>query len=174
MGGSPVGLSRRPAARARQLENLRPAPAPPDGNRRAVSHGGYARVGGERMASKVRELHEAMGEDLPLRASDGGVPPADSARLSLAARALARLEDVERYHEAFGWRDEKTGDPRPSVELERRLRSEVADHLDALGCSPTSRARLGLDLQRGIDLAQAMAADAEAERREREGERDGA
>lgn len=150
-------LSSREAARRRQLANLtgRP-PAPPEGNRRAVKHGGFATVGRERLAEKVRELAEAMGEDLPLRSPDGGVPPADEARLSLAARAMARLEDVERYHDEYGWRDAKTGDPRPSVELERRLRSEIADHLDSLGCSPASRVRLGVDLSRLADLSTAM------------------
>jgi hypothetical protein len=43
---------------------------------------------------------------------------------------------------------------RPAVELEGRLRREVADYLDAMGMSPRSRARLGLDVGRGFDLAQ--------------------
>jgi len=48
----------------------------------------------------------------------------------------------------------KTGAVRPAVELEGRLRREAADYLDALGCTPRSRARLGLDVARGFDLAQ--------------------
>jgi hypothetical protein len=121
-------------------------------------------VTAERMEAKTRELMEAMGDDLPLRGRDGGVPSEDQARLSLAARAMTRLEDVERYHAEFGWRDEKTGDPRASIELERKLRQEVADHLDALGCSPRSRAKLGLDLVRTTSLAEAMS-EPEPERR---------
>jgi hypothetical protein len=152
---SPGGNSRDAAARERSLGNLkRGNNPPPKGNGLARRHGGYAAVAGEREREKVRELREAMGEDLPLRGPDGGVPPADEARLSLAARCLARLEDVEGWLSRFGWCDERTGEPKPAVELERRLRAELAGHLDALGCSPTARARLGLDLQRGFDLAR--------------------
>jgi len=156
-----MALSNRPEARERQLNNLRTGPAAPPGNSLSRTHGGYSAVGPARLAEKVRELHKAMGADLPLRGPDGGVPAADEARLSLAARAMSRLEDVERYHDEFGWRDAGTGDPRPSIELERRLRAEVADHLDAMGCSPTSRAKLGLDLRRGFDLAQHWAQQGE-------------
>ncbi len=157
-------LSNDPQKRARQLANLRPGEyKPPLGHTLAVKHGGFARVGAARLAEKVRELYEALGEDLPLRAPDGGVPPADEARLSLCARAMARLEDVERYHDNFGWRDAKTGNPRPSVEVERTLRVEVANHLDALGCSPASRVKLGVDLQRSFDLAKHWADEAQGD-----------
>lgn len=157
-------LSNDPQKRARQLANLRPGQhKPPLGHTLAVKHGGFARVGAARLAEKVRELYEALGEDLPLRAADGGVPPADEARLSLCARAMARLEDVERYHDNFGWRDVKTGNPRPSVEVERTLRVEVANHLDALGCSPASRVKLGVDLQRSFDLAKHWADEAQGD-----------
>jgi hypothetical protein len=147
-------LSRRPEARARQLDNLRAGGGRPLSyeHRPALRHGGYAAVAPEREREVMRRLREALTADAPMRSS------ADDALLSLAARALARLEDVERYHEDFGWRDEGTGEPRPSVELERRLRQELADHLDALGMSPRSRAKLGVDLARGLDAATALSA----------------
>ena len=48
------------------------------------------------------------------------------------------------------------GIPRPAVEFERRLRAEARDHAAELGLTPRSRAALGLDLARSIDLATAM------------------
>ena len=44
------------------------------------------------------------------------------------------------------------------------MRREAADYLDALGMTPKSRAKLGLDLQRTVDLASAMS-EPDAERR---------
>jgi Phage terminase, small subunit len=163
-----VPLSNRPAARARQLANLsaRP-PAPPPGNQRARRHGGYAAVAVARLDAKVREVFDALALDAPLRDADDDLPAADAAMVRLAAEALCRLEDVSAHVRDHGIIDAK-GRVRPAVELEGRLRREAADYLESLGMSPRSRARLGLDVARGFDLAQAMAADAELERRERE------
>lgn len=76
----------------------------------------------------------------------------------MLAEALCRLESVAEYLNRRGWETDD-GEPRPAVEVERRLRVEVADHLDALGMTPRSRAKLGLDLSRGFDLAASWAAD---------------
>lgn len=67
------------------------------------------------------------------------------------------LDDIGENVRAFGALDQKTGNVRPVVELEGRLRREAADYLDALGMTPRSRAKLGLDVARGFDLAQALA-----------------
>jgi hypothetical protein len=40
------------------------------------------------------------------------------------------------------------------LSLETKLRREAAEYLDALGMTPKSRARLGVDLVRARDLAQ--------------------
>lgn len=40
------------------------------------------------------------------------------------------------------------------VELETRLRREALDLAESLGMTPRSRAKLGVDVQRGFDLAQ--------------------
>lgn len=47
--------------------------------------------------------------------------------MRLLAEALCRLEDVAGDIRDHGWRDRKRGDPRPVVELERRLRQEALD-----------------------------------------------
>jgi hypothetical protein len=150
------GLSDDPSKRSRQLANLRRGETRPEpANRRAVKHGAYAAVARDRIDAKVREVFDALAEDAPLRAPDGGLPAEDTAMVRLAAEVLCRLDDVTSYLSARGWLDEK-GKPRTVVlELEGRLRREAGDFLEAMGMSPRSRAKLGLDLARTqtIDLA---------------------
>lgn len=154
-------LSRDPDARRRQLANLRPgAMTAPPGNRRAVKHGAYAAVVRERLEAKSREVYEALAADAPLRGPDGELPAADAVAVRLLAEALCRLDDVSAHLRDRGLTDED-GAVRPAVELESRLRREAADHADALGMTPRSRARLGLDVARGFDLATAWSEEAE-------------
>lgn len=141
-------LSRDPDKRSRQLANLRSAPAAPSGNRRALRHGGYARIAAERLDEKVAEVFDALVADAPLRDADGGLPEVDHAAVHLAAEALCRLEDVRADVALRGVVDQRTGGVRPVVELERRLRLEALDYLEALGMTPRSRSRLGLELMR--------------------------
>ena len=152
-------LSSDPQARGRQLENLVPAPRAPAGNQRARRHGGYALVLRERLDAKVLEVADALGSDLPLRDADGGVPRADAVAVRLLAENLCRLDDVSAHLRDFGLFDQATGEPRPALDLERRLRAETLDLAESLGLTPRSRAKLGLDLQRGFDLAQHWAAE---------------
>jgi Phage terminase, small subunit len=157
-------LSRDPNARERQLANLRSGPSAPSGNAYARRHGGYAQIARERLDAKVIEVAEAIGEDLPLRDGDGGVPRADTVALRLLAECLVRVDDVSAHLRNFGMFDQETGEPRPALELERRLRQEALDQAESLGLTPRSRARLGLDLQRGVDLAQGKAMTREERR----------
>lgn len=150
-------LSSDPRKRERQLANLAPRrPPPPEGNRRAVSHGAYARVLTERLEAKAAEVFAAVAADAPVRAQDGSLPAADAVPARLLAECLCRLEDVGSHLRDRGLFD-KDGGVRPAVELEGRLRREAADHADALGMTPRSRAKLGLDLAKSFDLAQAWA-----------------
>lgn len=149
-------LSKREAARKRQLANLtgRP-PAPPAGNQRARRHGGYGAVATERLEAKAHEVFAAISEDAPLRAPDGGLPREDAVAVRLLAEVLCRLDSISAYLRDHGLVDGKTGQPRESlIALESRLRNEARDHAEGLGLTPGSRARLGLDLQRGFDLAR--------------------
>lgn len=150
-------LSRDPSARERQLANLRRAPAAPVGNTRALRHGGYAQVARERLDSKVREVFEAVGEDLPLRNADGGMPRHDAVAVRLLAENLCRVESVSAHLRDYGLFDQDTGEPRPALDLERRLRQEALDLAESLGLTPRSRAKLGLDLVRAApDMASIM------------------
>lgn len=163
-------LSQDPRKRARQLANLRDRPpAPPEGNQRARRHGGYAAVAVERLEAKVREVFDAVSADAPLRDAAGELPAADAVVVRLAAECLCRLDDVAANVRAFGLLEPDTGQVRSVVDLERRLRQEAADYLDALGMTPRSRAKLGAELAHGATTAvELAAADAELEARERE------
>jgi hypothetical protein len=153
-------LSSDPEARERQLANLQSAPPAPSGNQRARRHGGYADVARERVESRIAELLGGLAEDAPLRAADGGLPAHDTAIVHLLAVTLCRVESVETYLTAYGYLD-AAGNVRPAADLAGRLRREAADYLDALGMTPRSRARLGLDLAdaagKAPDLARLLA-----------------
>lgn len=150
-------LSRDPDKRSRQLANLRPgAGAGPPGNRRALAHGGYAAVSPLERDRKAQKIFEALAADAPMRDGAGGLPAADTAVVSLFARCLVQLERVEADMADHGWKDRESGDPRPVVELARRLRGEALDYAEALGMTPRSRAKLGLDLTRTLTAGEAL------------------
>src|SRR3954463_6928704 len=82
-------LSRDRSARERQLDNLRRAPSAPLGNRRAVQHGGYARVALEQLDAKAVEVFDALAADAPLRGPRGELPAADSVPVRLLRSAAS-------------------------------------------------------------------------------------
>ena len=144
-------------ARSRQLANLRQSPPPPapEGNQRHRTHGGYARVAIERLDVKVREVFDALAEDVPLK-DRGALPAADTVAVRMLAETLCRLEDVSAHIRSFGLIDAESGAVKTVVDVEARLRREVADWLDSLGMTPRARAKLGLDVVRAasaFDLA---------------------
>lgn len=151
-------------------------PPPEKGNRRAVTHGAYAKVAPERLDAKADELFEALAADAPVREADGGLPAADTVAVRLAAETLCRLEDVRafisevgvfdtaKHHKAKrrkkeprGSRRRRSVDPMRAVEMEDRLVRRLMDQLDSLGMTPRSRAKLGLDQARQMDLAREWA-----------------
>jgi hypothetical protein len=85
-----------------------------------------------------------------------GNGPGSEPRFAIArqscARALARVRLLEAWLEDRGLLDSK-GRPRPSTRLLADAHSALLLHLQALGMTPISAARLGLDLTRQIDLA---------------------
>lgn len=134
-------------------------PPAPKGNDRGVRHGAYARVAAGRLNAKAAEVFAALAADAPLRDAAGALPAADGALVRLAAEALCRLDSVAEFLARRGIEDDN-GELRAGVlDIEGRLRREASDHLDALGMSPRSRARLGLDVARAqsFDLAQMWA-----------------
>lgn len=157
-------LSRDPEKRARQLANLRPAPAAPAGHSRSLVHGGRAEVLFRDVSDAVRELLDVLGELAPVRDPDGSLPAADAVAVERAARAL------KRYRHLAGWLDlhgrlTDAGDVKPASEYELRAERELAAALAELGMTPASRAKLGLDLQRAATSAEE--ADAARAARER-------
>lgn len=153
-------LSSNEAAKQRQLANLKQGGNPTPANTFARSHGGYAEIARERVDARVAVLLEALAEDAPLRAADGSLPREDTAVVHMLATVLCRLETIETYLTMNGLLDAK-GNVRPAAELARRMRREAFDLFDAMGMSPRSRAKLGLDLAdaagKAPDLAAAMA-----------------
>jgi hypothetical protein len=81
-------LSRDPEKRARQLANLRPAPAAPAGHSRSLVLGGRAEVLFRDVSDEIRELLDVLGELAPVRDPDGSLPVADAVAVERAARAL--------------------------------------------------------------------------------------
>lgn len=133
--------------RAAQLANLRPAPPAPEGNDRNRRHGGYAEVAAERIKGREAVIVEALAADAPVRDRDGGLPRYDHAAVGLLARAMCRLDDVSDYLQKHGLFDGK-GRPRPALEIESKLRREVASLLTEMAMTPRSRAAIGVDLAR--------------------------
>lgn len=148
-------LSNDPAKRARQLGNLRPAPAAPFGNRRHLIHGAYAAIARERIDAKALEVFEAIASDVPVRADDGGLPAADALPVRLLAELLCRLDSIAHYLARRGWEDEN-GEPRAVLDIEARLRSQAVELMRELGMTPAARTKLGLDLVRGLSAAEQL------------------
>ncbi len=147
-----MALSKNPTSRSKQLANRRDAPPPEPGNRRAMKHGGQATPEPRRQAQVEREICEA----LPIRAADGGAPAHDLITVRLLAITLCRLETCTAYVTKHG-QFFKGGRVRPAVEVEDKLITRAANLADKLGMTPTSRAKLGLDLVHAqASLAQLM------------------
>jgi hypothetical protein len=155
-----VPLSRDPEARKRSLANLRAGAGSGDGGlQRAIRHGAYAAVSEEDLTGKVRELVEAIGEDLPVREPDGGVPGADAIPLRLLGESLIRRERVRETEVRHGI-EAADGKLRGVVEFGLRLDAQIIRLCVELGLTPRSRAALGLDLARA-ESAAARSLDAD-------------
>lgn len=102
----------------------------------------------------VTELTEALAADAPVRDPDtGDVPVYDRMAVEVAAIDVLIVRRLFAYLELHDWSDPGTGALRPEVEHLGKANQRLAGKLDKLGMTPTSRARLGLDLQRTFDLA---------------------
>lgn len=152
-------LSSDPRKRSRQLANLTPGAGAGDGGQqRARQHGAYAALPAGRVDAKVREVAQAIGEDAPVRADDGGLPAHDAVVVRQLAEALCRLDDIGDYLQRRGWEDED-GKERPVLAYEATLRRHVLDLLRELGMTPRARAALGLDLVRAQSASERLLAD---------------
>lgn len=138
-------LSGDPDARARQLANLRVAPAAPVGNARRFVHGGRSELLLRDVEDEVAELCDALGDALPVRDPAGGVPAADLIAVEAAARSLKRWRSLAAWCDAHG-RLTRVGKVKPAAELELKAERQLQEALAALGMTPASRAKLGVHL----------------------------
>ncbi len=151
-------LSGDPDARRRQLANLRPAAGGDGGLARARRHGAYAAVTEAELDDKVRELVEAIGADLPVRDSDGGVPAQDAIPLRMLAETLLRRERVRETEVRHGI-ETPDGRLRGVVEFGLRLDGQTIKLCEQLGLTPAARLRLGVDLVRASAAARSFEAE---------------
>jgi hypothetical protein len=151
-------LSSDPGARAAQLANLRRGETRPIGKGRPPTHGAYAVIAERDLNGKVAELYAAIGQDLPVREADGGVPAADAIPLRMLAEALIRRERVRDTEVRHGI-EAPDGKVRGVVEYGLRLDGHVLRLAEQLGLTPRSRAALGLDLARAQGAAERLLAD---------------
>jgi hypothetical protein len=81
----------------------------------------------------------------------------------MLAQTLCRLEDVGAWldeHDAL----DRRGRPRSAALWERRLQGHALRLMKELGLTPASRAKLGLNLARVVDLATALSEPDERKR----------
>jgi hypothetical protein len=128
----------------RGSENLKPVEP---GNTRALTHGVTATL---HLAPRT----EAIAADLTARVP--AYSESDQPTVWLLAGVLAQIESGRDYLAEHGMLDGK-GKPRPVMNVLTTLQNSAARLCDQLGLSPTSRARLGVDLAKGADLAAELA-----------------
>ena len=161
-----MALSPDPEIRARQLANLRPAPPAPKGNTRTLKHGARSAALIANVEDEVRAVLDALADAAPVRDADGALPTHDLIAVETAARALRRHRSVSGWCDENGRLDPETGEVRSAADYELRTERALTASLDALGMTPTARARLGLDLARTADLALEWAAEHDREQAE--------
>ena len=155
--GDRVPLSDDPEKRERQLANLVPGAGQwPPGATTNLKNGLRTRNPPRLVLSEVcDEIVAALSEGLPVRGADGGVPAADHYAVELAAVQLLAVRRCNNYLALHGEVDER-GHLRPEFEGWQRAVMRASALLDKLGMSPTSRARLGVDIAKTVDLSMAM------------------
>lgn len=135
-----------PGSPGRGLENVQPPknPAGP-GNTRSVTHGAHSEL---LIAPRAAEIRNRLRELVP------AYTPSDDPAVTLLALQLARVERIEAHLDEHGLLD-PDGEPRHVNKLWSACTNSAARLCDQLGLTPTSRARLGLDLSRtGAALAE--------------------
>lgn len=127
------------------LEHIQPPPRPAErGNARAVTHGASAEL---QLAPRVEELRAMIAELVPVGTL------ADEPAITLLSWQLARIERANAYLDEHGLMDRR-GVPRPVLKVLSTWENSAARLCDALGLSPTSRAKLKLDEARALHLTR--------------------
>jgi len=121
------------------------------GNLRGVRHGAFSARLLAPVVEDTLDVVESMCEGTPAAG-----PSFAAARETLATKA-ARLRMVTTWLDEHGWMDRR-GSIRPATRLEVQLAQSVEASLDALGLTPTSAAKLGVDLGKATSLADELEA----------------
>lgn len=106
------------------------------GNAAALRHGAQATLA---LAPRASEIAADLRSVVPARS------PSDEPTILLAALVLARIERANAWLDEHGLLDEH-GAPQPVLRVLGTTENTAARLLDRLGCTPTARARLGLDV----------------------------
>lgn len=152
-----MGRGQHPNSRA-ALERSRAGRA----NGRTLQHGLGAKHPAN-LPEEVEAIREALAAQAPVRAADGNLPAADEVAVEVAARTLAKVRRANAWLDEHGLINSE-GEFRPVVGELAKFERNLIEQLDRLGMTPTSRARLGVDLARTVDLASAMS-EPDAEKR---------
>jgi hypothetical protein len=150
-------ISKDPIQRAKQIANLRRGgpPAKP-GNRLAWKHGGRSALLVADVEAEILELMSALGDAAPVK-EGGELPAADVAAVERCARALKRWRHLSQWLDLHGRLDDR-GNVKPAAELELKAERELAAALEALAMTPASRAKIGVDIARGLTAAERLEA----------------
>lgn len=145
-------LSGNGLSEGHDLSNIQTADGKPvngakPGETRALTHG---------FTSVVTIAPKAEGIAATLRPLIPAYTTSDEPALTLLAWQLARIESANEYLAEHGLLDAK-GKPRPVLKILSTSENSAARLMDALGLTPTSRAKLGVDLAKGADLAAELA-----------------
>lgn len=136
------------------------------GGRAAVTHGAHAQPTPQQLEPQRQAIYDVLAAQAPLRAADGSLPVADRAAVELLAVTLARLASIDAYVTEHGVFSSSRGRGDSVLQAEARLQRLALSLMIEMGLTPRSRVALGLDLQRGTDLAAAMSEDDEHRRAE--------
>jgi hypothetical protein len=117
------------------------------GNDLALTHGATATI-------TLAPRASALADDL--RAIVPACSEADEPTIRLAALVLARVEAANIWLDEHGLFRDAKGEPQPVIRVLSTWENTAARLLDRLGCTPTSRAKLGLD----VALAQRVSEQA--------------
>lgn len=159
------GHSKDPAAKERQLANLKKTAGPG----RPPTHGAYAAITETELEGKTRTIFDALAARAPVRDTEtGGLPAHDTVAVRMLAEVMVRRDRVRATELAHGLEiasGPSKGRLRGVVEYGLRLDAQALELARELGMTPKSRAALGLDLARAqrLDLAQQWAQETTAE-----------
>lgn len=131
-------VSHGPACPCPRCRGFEPGNQLSVGNRGPMTHGARSVVN---LAPRIAELVDALAPLVP------AVSPSDGPTLAVLAGVMARIEAAQAYLDEHGIMDEH-GQPRPILKQLSTWENTAVRTLDKLGCTPTARAQLGLDLAR--------------------------